>query len=84
MGLVARIGADPPVNVKPNMILLGLSSGVLNIGIAMGVVTISANLEHRTGPARSVANLGQFLLAYPSADYRGTATRQDISGVYPV
>ena len=71
------------MNVKPNMILLGLLSGVLNIGIAMGVVTISANLEHCTGPARSVANLSRFLLAYPSADYRGTATRQDISGVYP-
>lgn len=66
------------MNLKPNMILLGVVSGVLNVGIAMSVVTISANLEHRTGPASSVANLGQFLLAYPSADYRGTAMRQDI------
>lgn len=63
---------------KPNMILLGMFSGVLNIGIAMSVVTISANLEHRRGPASNVANLGEFLLAYPSADYRGTAMRQDI------
>lgn len=66
------------MNFKPNMILLGMFSGVLNIGIAMSVVTISANLEHRTGPASSVANLGQFLLAYPSADYRGTAMRQQL------
>jgi hypothetical protein len=66
------------MNFKPNMILLSMFSGILNVGIAMSVVTISANLEHRTGPARSVANLGQFLLAYPSADYRGTAMQQDI------
>jgi hypothetical protein len=66
------------MNFKPNMILLGMFSGVLNIGIAMSLLTISANLEHRTGPASSVANLGQFLLGYPSADYRGTAMRQDI------
>jgi hypothetical protein len=66
------------MNLKPNMILLGMFSGILNIGIAMSVVTISANLEHRSGPAHSVANLGQFLLAYPSADYRGTAMRQAI------
>ena len=66
------------MNFKPNMILLGMFSGVLNIGIAMSVVTISANLEHRSGPASNVANLGEFLLVYPSADYRGTAMRQDI------
>lgn len=66
------------MNFKPNMILLSMFSGVLNIGIALSVVTISANLEHRTGPASSVANLGQFLLTYPSADYRGTAMRQHI------
>ena len=66
------------MNLKPNMILFGLFSGVLNIGIAMSVVTIFANLEHRSGPASSVADLGQFLLAYPSAEYRGTAMRQDI------
>jgi hypothetical protein len=66
------------MNFKPNMILLSMFSGVLNVGIALSVVTISANLEHRTGPASSVANLGQFLLAYPSADYRGAAMQQDI------
>lgn len=66
------------MNLNPNMILFGLFSGVLNIGIAMSVVTIFANLEHRSGPASSVADLGRFLLAYPSADYRGTAMRQDI------
>jgi hypothetical protein len=63
---------------KSNMILLGLFSGVVNIGIAMSVLTISANLEHRTGPASSVAGLGKFLLSYPSAEYRGAAMRQDI------
>jgi hypothetical protein len=66
------------MNFKPNMILLGMFSGVLNVGIALSVVTILANLDHRSGRASSVANLGQFLLAYPSADYRGTAMRQDI------
>lgn len=66
------------MNFKPNMILLSMFSGVLNVGIALSVVTISANLEHRTGPASSVANLGQFLLAYPSADYRGAAMQQNI------
>jgi hypothetical protein len=66
------------MNFKPNMILLSMFSGVLNVGIALSVVTISANLEHRSGPASSVANLGQFLLAYPSADYRGAAMQQDI------
>ena len=44
----------------------------------MSVVTISANLEHRSGPASNVSNLGEFLLAYPSADYRGTAMRQQL------
>jgi hypothetical protein len=63
---------------KSNMILLGMFSFVVNIGIAMSVLTISANLEHRTGPASSVANLGEFLLGYPSADYRRIAMRQDI------
>ncbi|MFM2411130.1 MAG: hypothetical protein RL481_1958 [Pseudomonadota bacterium] len=66
------------MNFKPNMIVLGMFSAVLNVAIAMSVVTISANLEHRSGPASSVANLGQFLLAYPSADYRGTAMRQEL------
>jgi hypothetical protein len=78
LALAARISASAVMNFKPNMILLSMFSGVLNIGIALSVVTISANLEHRTGPANNVANLGQFLLAYPSADYRGAAMRQDI------
>jgi hypothetical protein len=78
LALAARLSAAAAMNFRPNMILLSIFSGVLNIGIALSVVTISANLEHRTGPASSVANLGQFLLAYPSADYRGTAMQQDI------
>jgi hypothetical protein len=78
LDLAARISASAAMNLKPNMILLSMFSGVLNVGIAMSVVTISANLKHRTGPASSVANLGQFLLAYPSADYRGTAMRQQL------
>jgi hypothetical protein len=77
--LAASFGTSAAMNFKPNMILLSMFSGVLNIGIAMSVVTISANLEHRTGPAASsVANLGQFLLTYPSADYRRLVMRQDI------
>jgi hypothetical protein len=76
--LAARISASAAMNFKPNTIVLGMFSGVINVGIALSVVTISANLEHRKGPASSVANLGQFLLAYPSADYHGTAMQQDI------